>query len=69
MEDKSIFVVDIGTRSVIAVTAELRQDKLVVNHMAIKEHESRAMIDGQIERFEKDRSQLVTIFQEYLDKF
>ncbi len=43
-----IFVLDIGTRSVMALLASLQGDSLIVSHLAFKEHKTRSMLDGQI---------------------
>lgn len=45
---EDVFVLDIGTRSVMALLAGLEKEELVVRHMLYKEHKSRAMLDGQI---------------------
>lgn len=45
---EEIFVLDIGTRSVVALLASKEQDELSVSHMLYKEHKLRAMMDGQI---------------------
>ncbi|MCR4442184.1 MAG: cell division FtsA domain-containing protein [Peptococcaceae bacterium] len=43
-----IFVLDIGTRTVMALLARMEKENLVVSHLRYKEHKSRAMLDGQI---------------------
>jgi cell division protein FtsA len=47
-ESKEIFALDIGTRTIIGLVAEKKEDKLVVKDVAISEHKKRAMFDGQI---------------------
>lgn len=43
-----IFALDIGTRSVVGLLLEKEQDKFRIVDMVVKEHEERAMLDGQI---------------------
>lgn len=43
-----VFGLDIGTRSIVGTVGYLEQDTFHAVAMCIKEHESRAMIDGQI---------------------
>ncbi len=47
-ESKEIFALDIGTRTIIGLVAEKKEDKLIVKDVAISEHKKRAMFDGQI---------------------
>ncbi|MDR1205471.1 MAG: pilus assembly protein PilM [Peptococcaceae bacterium] len=63
MEDKSIFVIDIGTRTVIALLARMANDRLVVDRMIMKEHQSRSMLDGQIHLVD----QVSVVVKELLD--
>jgi len=48
-----IFVLDIGTRTVMALLARLEKENLVISHLRYKEHKSRAMMDGQIHHVEQ----------------
>lgn len=49
MNDMSIFGLDIGTRSVVGTVGHKDEnDNYIVDAMSIKEHETRAMLDGQI---------------------
>ena len=43
-----IFALDIGTRNVIGIIAQPEGDRLVIQAIALQEHEERAMRDGQI---------------------
>lgn len=43
-----IFALDIGTRNVIGIIAQPEGDRLVIQAIAIEEHDERAMRDGQI---------------------
>ena len=48
IQDDLVFGLDIGTRSIVGVVGYLERDKFKVVAMAAKEHETRAMLDGQI---------------------
>lgn len=50
---ENIFVLDIGTRTVMALLATMVDGKLSVNHLLYKEHKTRAMLDGQIHDVEQ----------------
>ena len=45
---KKIFALDIGTRSVVGIILEIRNEKYVITDVIIREHTERAMLDGQI---------------------
>lgn len=45
----TVFALDIGTRTVIGVTAEYDGEKLTVTDHELMEHPGRAMMDGQVE--------------------
>ena len=47
-KEKLVFGLDIGTRSVVGTVGYLKRDRFVVVCQRVKEHETRAMIDGQI---------------------
>jgi cell division protein FtsA len=49
----TVFVLDIGTRSVLALLASLQEEELVVEHLISREHQTRAMLDGQIHHVEE----------------
>ncbi|ONI44093.1 hypothetical protein AN641_08245 [Candidatus Epulonipiscioides gigas] len=48
-----IFGLDIGTRTIIGVVGYKKENKFIVLKSAFKEHEDRAMIDGQVHDIEK----------------
>ncbi|MDD2401720.1 MAG: pilus assembly protein PilM [Clostridia bacterium] len=50
---ESIFVLDIGTRSVMALLASLEDKKIKVEKLIFREHETRAMLDGQIHHIDE----------------
>ena len=47
-EEPLIYGLDIGTRSVVGTVGYKKKDRFVVVAQVVKEHETRAMIDGQI---------------------
>ncbi|MCR5503780.1 MAG: cell division protein FtsA [Lachnospiraceae bacterium] len=53
MKEKLVFGLDIGTRSVVGTVGYKKQDKFVVVAQRIKEHDTRAMLDGQIHDIQK----------------
>ncbi len=59
---EDIFVLDIGTRSVMALLARMEGEELVVSHLCYKEHKTRAMQDGQIH----DVKQVTDVIQDLL---
>lgn len=48
MHDQKIFALDIGTRSVVGIILEEKEDTYHVVDILVKEHKERAMLDGQI---------------------
>ncbi|ABR31751.1 cell division protein FtsA [Thermosipho melanesiensis] len=48
-----IFALDVGTRKIAGILATFENEKIVVHDIVIKEHEHRAMLDGQIHDVEK----------------
>ncbi|PKM86641.1 MAG: hypothetical protein CVU87_11515 [Firmicutes bacterium HGW-Firmicutes-12] len=61
---EDIFVLDIGTRSVIALLARLEKGDLIVSHLLFKEHKSRAMLDGQIHHVDQVTEVIEELVQE-----
>lgn len=49
MNENYVFALDIGTRSIIGMTGELRDERLCITAIEKEEHSGRAMVDGQIE--------------------
>lgn len=47
-QPKYVYGLDIGTRSIVGTVGYLEKDRFVVIAQRVKEHETRAMIDGQI---------------------
>ena len=50
---KLVFGLDIGTRSIVGTVGYRDQDRFVVVAQCAKEHETRAMLDGQIHDIKK----------------
>ena len=48
IQDDWVFGLDIGTRNIVGVVGYLDRNNFKVVAMAVKEHETRAMLDGQI---------------------
>lgn len=48
-----IFALDVGTRKIAGILATLEDEKIVIHDVVIKEHEHRAMLDGQIHDVDK----------------
>ena len=47
-QNNLVFGLDIGTRNVVGIAGYLEHNRFKIVAMAVKEHETRAMIDGQI---------------------
>ena len=48
LQDDWVFGLDIGTRNIVGVVGYLDRGNFKVVAMAVKEHDTRAMLDGQI---------------------
>lgn len=51
--EKPVFGLDIGTRSIVGTVGYLKNDTFIVLAQRVKEHETRAMLDGQIHDIKK----------------
>lgn len=51
--EKLVFGLDIGTRSIVGTVGYLERDTFIVLAQRVKEHETRAMLDGQIHDIKK----------------
>jgi len=51
--EKLVFGLDIGTRSIVGTVGYLENDTFIVLAQRVKEHETRAMLDGQIHDIKK----------------
>lgn len=61
---ENVFVLDIGTRTVMALLASLADGNLSVSHLLYKEHKTRSMLDGQIH----DVGQVAKIIAELVEE-
>lgn len=64
---KTVFGLDIGTRSVVGVVGHREGDRFVVQALELREHETRAMLDGQIHDIAKVAG-TVTLVKEALEQ-
>jgi len=67
LENKKLFALDIGTRSVIGIILEKRDGHYHVADMVMKEHTERAMLDGQIHDI-LAVSKVITMVKDILEK-
>ncbi len=61
-----VFGLDIGTRSIVGTVGYKEDDKFIVVAQKVKEHETRAMLDGQIHDIEKVGNSIRKV-KEYLE--
>lgn len=61
-----VFGLDIGTRSIVGTVGYKDEDKFIVVAQKVKEHETRAMLDGQIHDIEKVGNSIGQV-KEYLE--
>jgi cell division protein FtsA len=47
-KNKTIFALDIGTRSIVGLLLEENKQDIIIKNIVVKEHSNRAMLDGQI---------------------
>ena len=52
-QGKTVFGLDIGTRSIVGTVGYKEKDRFVVIAQRVMEHETRAMLDGQIHDIKK----------------
>lgn len=62
--EKPVFGLDIGTRSIVGTVGYLEKDKFYVLAQRAKEHETRAMLDGQIHDIKKVSETIAEVKQE-----
>ena len=63
-----VYGLDIGTRSVVGTVGYRKGKKFIVVAMAKKEHETRAMLDGQIHDIAKVAQTIKDVTQELEEK-
>lgn len=61
---KVVFGLDIGTRSIVGTVGYKRGERFVVMAQRVKEHETRAMLDGQIHDIKKVGSTILAVKKE-----
>ena len=64
VKEHLVFGLDIGTRSIVGTVGYKKEDRFVVVAQRSKEHETRAMIDGQIHDIKKDSSTIMEVKKE-----
>ena len=57
-EEPLVFGLDIGTRNVVGTVGYRTEDEFIVVAQYIKEHETRAMLDGQIHDIDRKSTRL-----------
>lgn len=62
--EKLVFGLDIGTRSIVGTVGYREKDKFIVLAQRVKEHETRAMIDGQIHDIQKVSATIAEVKKE-----
>ncbi|MFW5999063.1 MAG: cell division FtsA domain-containing protein [Halanaerobiaceae bacterium] len=75
IKDDTIFALDIGTRTIIGLLLRKQGSEYIIEASAVREHENRAMLDGQIhnvnqvaEQVEKVKQELEEVLERELDK-
>lgn len=63
-QKKMVFGLDIGTRSIVGTVGYKDGDRFVVTAQKVKEHETRAMMDGQIHDIKKVSSTIAAVKEE-----
>ncbi|BBE31854.1 cell division protein FtsA [Tepiditoga spiralis] len=64
-----IFSLDVGTRTLVGVIADYDENEnLIIKHTSIREHESRAMVDGQIHDVQKVAKGVTKVKKELEEK-
>lgn len=66
-KEKTVFGLDIGTRSIVGTVGYREGDRFVVLAQCVREHETRAMLDGQIHDIRKVGDTIRTV-KETLEK-
>lgn len=67
VKESLVFGLDIGTRAVVGVVGYRDKDRFIVKAIESMEHETRAMLDGQIHDIEKVASTVIAV-KEKLEK-
>lgn len=68
MADNITFALDIGTRTLVGLILKEENNRYKILHSAVREHETRAMLDGQIHNVEKVAEEAQQIKKELEEK-
>lgn len=68
MADDVTFALDIGTRTLVGLILKEEDNKYKILHSAVREHKTRAMLDGQIHNVEKVAEEAQQIKKELEEK-
>lgn len=63
-QGKMVFGLDIGTRSIVGTVGYKERDRFIVVAQKVKEHETRAMMDGQIHDIRKVSNTIAAVKEE-----
>ncbi|MGL5260369.1 MAG: cell division protein FtsA [Lachnospiraceae bacterium] len=63
-----VFGLDIGTRSIVGTVGYKEEDRFIVIAQAVKEHETRAMLDGQIHDINRVGETILVVKKELEEK-
>ena len=63
-KEKTVFGLDIGTRSIVGTVGYREKDRFVIMAQRVKEHETRAMLDGQIHDIKKVGDTIAAVKEE-----
>lgn len=67
-EEETVFGLDIGTRNVVGTVGFRQGEKFIVVAQEIREHQTRAMVDGQIHDINRVAATIADIRQSLQDK-
>jgi cell division protein FtsA len=68
MTDEITFALDIGTRTIIGILIKKNENKYDVIHSAVREHQTRAMLDGQIHNVARVADSVAEVKKELEEK-
>jgi len=65
MTDEVTFALDIGTRTIVGILVQKNKDNYKVIHSAVREHQTRAMLDGQIHNVARVAEAVAEVKEEF----
>ncbi len=68
MSDEITFALDIGTRTIIGILIKKNENKYDIIHSAVREHQTRAMLDGQIHNVARVADSVAEVKKELEEK-